>query len=88
MEFMDFKKDFCEEFGYKWKFPHIQERKLFIMFQENASEFLTTALWLLYDDINIGSLVVWVAMWFDRKRVREVLEQDYKQLEMLMNDDR
>ena len=76
MEFMDFIDDYCKEFDYQWAFTSTESQKISEMFDDGMSAAITAVLWVRYDDVFLSTLEPWIAAWFDRKRAREIQEQE------------
>lgn len=79
MEFMDFIDDYFKEF-HSGNYSHYLRTahhftRLHVLWAEDRSDMLTAALWVL-DTPDLSELEPWVAAWFDRKRAREIQEQE------------
>lgn len=79
MEFVDFIDDYCMEFHSGtypyYLLPSESFIRLHVLWEDNRSDMLTAALWVL-DDPELSEIEPWVAAWFDRKRAREIQEQE------------
>ena len=77
MTYEDFIYELYKNFGMQWySLTPTQNARMKKLYDLDASEMLTASLWVCCGSFELYQIEPWVAAWFDRKRAREIQEQE------------